>query len=126
MRSHVRRLDDLHVAEEGVRESGLGGDALVRFVDEQLGEKVEALLVELRVVDGELLSRPARKRALVVGQLADAGPGALVGRAEDAKDLKELIDLRVAAKEHLVRGHLGEDARYAPYVDLGRVVLAAE
>ena len=44
--------------------------------------EIESLAVEIRDLLGKVLSRPTRERRLVIRQLCDAGPSALVGRAE--------------------------------------------
>lgn len=121
---HKWRSNDLNIPKKWMSYCRSSRDAVFGFVDEQSGQQIARLFVELKI--GKLLARPVRKRALVVGQLGDAGPCLLVWRAENAEYLKELIDLRVAAEEHSVSGHLVEDATDAPDVNFGRVVFAAE
>jgi len=93
---HEGRLNDLDVAEEGVLQGGAGSDPLVRLVDEEFVEQVDALLAQLGRVLAQAASGPVGKGALVVGELAHAGPALLVRSAQDAEDLEELVDLTVA------------------------------
>ena len=52
---------------------------------------------------GKLVS----ERFFIVREAGHAGPGVVVGRAEDAEDLEYLVDLAVALEQGLPGKHLG-------------------
>jgi len=64
--------------------------------------------------------------ALVFGELADAGPGALAGRAHDAEDFLELVFVCGAREERAACVHFGHDTAGGPDVDAGVVGAGAE
>mmetsp|Transcript_9008 Transcript_9008/g.26205 ORF Transcript_9008/g.26205 Transcript_9008/m.26205 type:complete len:292 (+) Transcript_9008:498-1373(+) len=115
----------LEVVKIRVRHGGLGGDALARVVAHHLLEQVHAGLLEARHELANVQARPVREGRVPVLQRRAARPDLLVRRAEDAEDLEELVDLRVARQERALRGALGEDRANGPHVHGRRVGLAA-
>jgi hypothetical protein len=91
-------------------------------------EEVEAGAVEGEAVDDvlDLVDWPVGEGGLVVPELGDAGPDLLVGRAEDAEDAVELVELAVAGEQRPLGHHFGEDAADGPDVDGRAVVHGAE
>ena len=89
----------LEIVEVGVSERDLGGDPLLRVVDEHGLEEVEAGGVEeLLHVLAEAVGGPAGEGGLVVRQRGHARPDLLGGRPQDAEDPEELVDLGVTWK----------------------------
>ena len=73
-----------------------------------------------------LFASPLRELRFVFRKRRDGGPRVIVGRAEDAKDAKQLVDLGVAREQRRLVDHLGEYAPDGPRVDGRGVVPGAE
>ena len=69
---------------------------------------------------------PLGKHRLIVRQTGHARPALLGGRAHDAEDAEQLVNLRVAGEQRLPRDHLREDAAQAPRVHARGVKLGPE
>mmetsp|Transcript_10411 Transcript_10411/g.22099 ORF Transcript_10411/g.22099 Transcript_10411/m.22099 type:complete len:417 (-) Transcript_10411:311-1561(-) len=98
----------------------LGGNALGRVHAEELAQQVlrERLeLLELVVKPVGVLLGVLAAEHVVVGELGDAGPRGLGGRAEQAEDERELLKLVAAGQDRLAQQQLGEDAADGPHVD---------
>jgi len=72
------------------------------------------------------VARPLGETGLEVGEAGDTGPVLLARGTEDAEDLEDLVDFRVAGEEGLASGHLGEDATDRPHVDACAVLTSTE
>lgn len=109
-------------------EGGLRGDAFAGVVPEHALQQVDACRVEVEVVDHVLERRgdPVGEALLVVLQLRDARPVVFVGRAADAEDAVELVDLGVACEERVLGDQLDEDDAHRPHVDRRGVLDRAE
>mmetsp|Transcript_15914 Transcript_15914/g.62183 ORF Transcript_15914/g.62183 Transcript_15914/m.62183 type:complete len:368 (-) Transcript_15914:146-1249(-) len=114
------------VLEEGVLQGSARRDALGGVQVQHAAQEVQALLVEAGHGLRPRAALPAREERVVVGQVLDALPDSVAGRAADLEDLVELVDLRVARKERVQQQQLGEDAADRPDVDRRRVGLHAE
>ena len=101
----------------------LGGDSLIRIMDEHLFEQVEAVCTESWNVVAQVLLLILREVGLVLRQLRDAGPLVSSRGASDLKDFKKLVILVAAWEEWLLSDDLCEDAADGPDVDRGVVVL---
>ncbi|KAI3481766.1 hypothetical protein L1887_55613 [Cichorium endivia] len=109
--------------EVGVAERLVGRDALCGVELEQLVEQVDGQRMRLgeHVLEGH--SGHAWERSdLDLGRVVHQSlHGGVVGRAEDAQDLVELVVVVAAAEERQTRNHLGHDATGTPDIDRGRV-----
>lgn len=72
------------------------------------------------------VARPLGETGLEVGEAGDAGPVFFSGSTEDAEDLEDFVNLRVAGEQGFACGHLGEDAANGPHVDACAVLTATE
>ena len=115
-----QRLD----VEVGMEEGVFGAYALVRAVDEKELDELDGLVARVghELVEGNGLVE-GKLDLVVVGQLGEAGPCGLAGRAESAYDQRELLDVRVAGEERTLVEQLAEYAADGPQVD-ALVVLA--
>ncbi|KAG5460256.1 MAG: LOW QUALITY PROTEIN: hypothetical protein BJ554DRAFT_7715, partial [Olpidium bornovanus] len=98
-----------------------GADAVRRLVLEQPAQQVEPPRVEGREVGGEVLGLVLGEILLVAGQLRNALPDRLVGRAQEAEDLEQLVVVVRPGEERPAGDHLGQDAPAGPHVDVGGV-----
>ena len=101
--------------------------------DTPLGVELQELLdqVDPRVAQGageptDLERRPHGEIFVPVLVAGHAWPDVLVGGTQDAEDLEELVDLRVAGEQRSLGGHFCEDRADCPHVHGQRVGLAAE
>jgi len=106
-------------------ESVRGVDTLRRIVDEQLAQKIDTVLIELRDNLGEILRLPLRE-LVPVAQVGDARPHLLVWRTKELENVKELLKLGIAREERLLASELGKHASDAPHVHRGGVVGSTE
>lgn len=114
------------LGEPGVLEGVVGADAVLGAQDEHALQQVDAELVDLGQDGAQVLGGVHLDVGLVLGELGDAGPGALGGRAHDAEDADDLVLVGGAGEQRPPRVHLGHDAARRPDVDAGVVRPAAQ
>ncbi len=111
------------VVEPRMLQRGGSGDSHLRPELEHAAEQVEADLVDLGEEEPQILSGVHLKVRLVLGELGDARPGTLRGRAHQPEDLLQLVLVGRAGEQGPAGVHLRHDAAGRPDVD-ARVVRA--
>lgn len=109
----------------------LGTDPASGIIHQERLQQVQTMLAQhpRAILSDNLalgIAAPFREGRLEVREAGDARPVLFAGCAQDAEDLEDLVNFRVAGEERLARGHFGEDAAHAPHVDAGAVLSAAE
>ena len=89
-------------------------------------QNIQAQLIDLGQNQAQVLRGVDVEPGLVLRELADAGPGALGGRAHEPEDLLQLVFVGRAGEERPPRVHFRHDAAGAPDVDAGVVGARAE
>ena len=107
-------------------EGVFGGDAHLGSYLQHAAEEIEADVIDLRQNEAQVLGGENMPMGLVLGKLADAGPGALAGSAHQPEDLLQLVLVGGAGKERAACVHLGHDAAGGPDVDAGVIGAGAE
>lgn len=93
---------------------------------QHLAQQLQAQAIDLRQDGAQLLRRVHGPRRLVLGESADARPGAFRGCAHQAEDLQQLVFVRCAREERPAGEHFCHDAPCTPDIDAGVVSAAAE
>ena len=104
----------------------MGANAVLGTEDKHALQEVDAELVDLREDGTEVLGGVHLEVGLVLGELGDAGPGALGGGAHYTEDADDLVLVGCAGEQGPTRVHLGHDAAGGPDIDAGVVGAAAE
>ena len=103
-----------------------GTDAHLGPQLQHLAQQVQPQCIHLRQDRVQALRRKVVEVRLVLGKLADTGPGALRRRAHEAEDLLQLIVVGRAGEQRPAGVHLRHDAAGGPDVDAGIVGAGAE
>mmetsp|Transcript_36102 Transcript_36102/g.93777 ORF Transcript_36102/g.93777 Transcript_36102/m.93777 type:complete len:558 (-) Transcript_36102:101-1774(-) len=101
-------------------------DALAGLVHQHALQQVQAQRVQHGQRAGQRLRAPLGEVVLEVRELAHVGPRGLVGGAQHAEDVEDLVDLAVAGEERAAADHLRKDAADGPDVNRRGVVLGAQ
>mmetsp|Transcript_12080 Transcript_12080/g.30515 ORF Transcript_12080/g.30515 Transcript_12080/m.30515 type:complete len:653 (-) Transcript_12080:267-2225(-) len=101
-------------------------DALAGLVHQHALQQVQAQRVQHGQRAGQRLRAPLGEVVLEVRELAHVGPRGLVGGAQHAEDVEDLVDLAVAGEERAAADHLRKDAADGPDVNGRGVVLGAQ
>ena len=125
-RLHAPALQLLQVLKPRMSQRLAGTDAHLGPQLQHLAQQVQSKRVHLRQDRVQALRRKVVEVRLVLGKLADAGPGALRRRAHEAEDLLQLVVVGRAGKQRPARVHLCHDAAGGPDVDAGVVGAGAE
>ena len=123
----LRLLSQLtQISEPRMLQSVLGTDAHLGSQLQHSAQEIQSLLVDLRKDQAQVLGSVDVEVGFVLGELRDAGPGALGWCAHEPEDLLQLVFVGCAGEEGAAGVHLCHDAPCGPDVDAGVVGAAAE
>jgi hypothetical protein len=121
--STLREVRVVHRLLRADTSGGIVHEHALQKIQAVLAKDLDAIRIDHLVV---LLPLPLGETALEVGERSDTRPVGFGRCAENAEDLEDLVDLRVAREKRLASSHLGEDAADGPHVDTSRVLATAK